>query len=219
MSDPQNFLESCAVESLYFPFSKQILQIPLLRKSVHRYHLRNPPSSQNALLHRQPDLSLRRHQFSHCSRVLLAFRRRRKDIAVHLDSHLVDRLLSPSRRDHPFHFLSHSTYRKVSSVHNGSGNIISCGYGCHTCEFDLISHLIRYVIQNVHYRSPTTHTMPKWMKRLFVDFLPKYLLMTRPQPPGHHSKVSIISVTDLKTLMLFIFSPTESSTRELQHSA
>ncbi|EGT54284.1 hypothetical protein CAEBREN_12731 [Caenorhabditis brenneri] len=51
-----------------------------------------------------------------------------------------------------------------------------------------LSVVVTVVTLNVHYRSPTTHTMPKWMKRLFVDFLPKYLLMTRPQPPGHHSK-------------------------------
>ncbi|KAF1768543.1 hypothetical protein GCK72_000355 [Caenorhabditis remanei] len=51
-----------------------------------------------------------------------------------------------------------------------------------------LSVVVTVVTLNVHYRSPTTHTMPKWMKRLFVDFLPKYLLMTRPQPPGHHIK-------------------------------
>lgn len=31
--------------------------------------------------------------------------------------------------------------------------------------------------QNVHYRTPTTHTMSPWVKRFFIDFLPKYLFM------------------------------------------
>lgn len=33
---------------------------------------------------------------------------------------------------------------------------------------------------NVHYRTPTTHRMPKWFKRVFLQYLPKLLYMQRP---------------------------------------
>ncbi|CAD6184276.1 unnamed protein product [Caenorhabditis auriculariae] len=51
-----------------------------------------------------------------------------------------------------------------------------------------LSVVVTVVTLNVHYRSPTTHTMPRWMRRLFIDILPRFLLMTRPLPPGHHNK-------------------------------
>lgn len=35
-------------------------------------------------------------------------------------------------------------------------------------------------VLNVHHRSPSTHHMPDWVKRLFVVRLPTFLLMRRP---------------------------------------
>lgn len=40
---------------------------------------------------------------------------------------------------------------------------------------------ITVIIINWNYRGPDTHTMPEWFKKLFVDFLPKYLLIQRPK--------------------------------------
>lgn len=35
-------------------------------------------------------------------------------------------------------------------------------------------------VLNVHHRSPSTHHMPEWVKRLFLVRLPTFLLMRRP---------------------------------------
>nr|ACF60610.1 nicotinic acetylcholine receptor alpha subunit [Ancylostoma caninum] len=49
-----------------------------------------------------------------------------------------------------------------------------------------LSVVVTVVTLNVHYRSPTTHNMPEWVRHFFIEVLPKYLLMKRPQPPGHY---------------------------------
>ncbi|XP_067829380.1 neuronal acetylcholine receptor subunit beta-4-like [Heptranchias perlo] len=36
-------------------------------------------------------------------------------------------------------------------------------------------------VLNVHHRSPSTHTMPQWVKTVFLDRLPTLLFMKRPQ--------------------------------------
>lgn len=36
-------------------------------------------------------------------------------------------------------------------------------------------------VLNVHHRSPSTHTMPPWVKLVFLERLPAYLFMKRPE--------------------------------------
>uniref|UniRef100_A0A336LWR4 CSON004115 protein n=1 Tax=Culicoides sonorensis TaxID=179676 RepID=A0A336LWR4_CULSO len=43
-----------------------------------------------------------------------------------------------------------------------------------------ISICVTVVVLNVHFRSPQTHKMAPWVKRFFIDFLPKLLFMKRP---------------------------------------
>ena len=42
--------------------------------------------------------------------------------------------------------------------------------------------MVTVVVLNVHFRSPATHVMPNWARRLFLHVFPKLLFMKRPQP-------------------------------------
>ncbi|MFH4973825.1 hypothetical protein AB6A40_000534 [Gnathostoma spinigerum] len=43
-----------------------------------------------------------------------------------------------------------------------------------------LSVVVTVVSLNLHFRTPTTHRMPQWVKWLFLQFLPKILFMRRP---------------------------------------
>lgn len=43
-----------------------------------------------------------------------------------------------------------------------------------------LSILLTIFILNLHHRKPNTHKMPFWMKRLFIEILPKLLFIERP---------------------------------------
>ncbi|CAG9766716.1 unnamed protein product [Ceutorhynchus assimilis] len=44
-----------------------------------------------------------------------------------------------------------------------------------------ISICVTVVVLNVHFRSPQTHKMSPWVKRVFIHILPRLLVMKRPQ--------------------------------------
>ncbi|GLV41155.1 nicotinic Acetylcholine Receptor alpha4 [Carabus blaptoides fortunei] len=46
-----------------------------------------------------------------------------------------------------------------------------------------ISICVTVVVLNVHFRSPQTHRMAPWVKRVFIHILPRLLVMRRPQYP------------------------------------
>uniref|UniRef100_A0A2K5CHU2 Cholinergic receptor nicotinic alpha 3 subunit n=1 Tax=Aotus nancymaae TaxID=37293 RepID=A0A2K5CHU2_AOTNA len=49
-----------------------------------------------------------------------------------------------------------------------------------TMIFVTLSIVITVFVLNVHYRTPTTHTMPSWVKTVFLNLLPRVMFMTRP---------------------------------------
>ncbi|XP_062380405.1 neuronal acetylcholine receptor subunit alpha-3-like [Sardina pilchardus] len=49
-----------------------------------------------------------------------------------------------------------------------------------TMIFVTLSIVITVFVLNVHYRTPTTHTMPAWVRSVFLCQLPRVLLMRRP---------------------------------------
>lgn len=51
-----------------------------------------------------------------------------------------------------------------------------------TMVFVTLSIIITVFVLNVHHRSPQTHGMPHWVRRVFLDVVPKVLFMKRP--PG-----------------------------------
>ncbi|XP_058860046.1 neuronal acetylcholine receptor subunit alpha-4-like isoform X1 [Acipenser ruthenus] len=49
-----------------------------------------------------------------------------------------------------------------------------------TMIFVTLSIIITVFVLNVHHRSPRTHTMPDWVRRIFLDVIPRLLFMKRP---------------------------------------
>lgn len=45
----------------------------------------------------------------------------------------------------------------------------------------IFSICVTVVVLNVHFRSPQTHKMAPWVKRVFIHILPRLLVMRRPQ--------------------------------------
>ncbi|XP_018302230.1 nicotinic acetylcholine receptor alpha3 subunit [Mycetomoellerius zeteki] len=50
-----------------------------------------------------------------------------------------------------------------------------------TMILDTLSICVTVVVLNVHYRTPQTHVMSPWVKRVFLHVLPKLLVMRRPE--------------------------------------
>lgn len=60
-----------------------------------------------------------------------------------------------------------------------------------TMILDTLSICVTVVVLNIHFRSPTTHIMAPWVKRIFIHILPKLLIMRRPQ--YHMDKKNLLS--------------------------
>lgn len=39
------------------------------------------------------------------------------------------------------------------------------------------------LVLNIHFRSPQTHTMAPWVRTVFINQLPRFLVMRRPLYP------------------------------------
>uniref|UniRef100_A0AAQ4QPV8 Cholinergic receptor, nicotinic, alpha 6 n=1 Tax=Gasterosteus aculeatus aculeatus TaxID=481459 RepID=A0AAQ4QPV8_GASAC len=61
-----------------------------------------------------------------------------------------------------------------------------------TMIFVTLSIVITVFVLNVHYRTPMTHTMPEWVRSVFLGVLPRVMLMRRPIDQG---SVSIGGIT------------------------
>lgn len=48
------------------------------------------------------------------------------------------------------------------------------------CNVMFFSICVTVVVLNVHFRSPQTHTMAPWVRRVFLHILPRLLVMRRP---------------------------------------
>jgi nicotinic acetylcholine receptor len=44
-----------------------------------------------------------------------------------------------------------------------------------------LSIVVTVIVLNIHFRSPLTHKMPPWVRRVFLQVLPKLLWMRRPK--------------------------------------
>lgn len=53
---------------------------------------------------------------------------------------------------------------------------------------------VTVVVLNVHFRSPQTHRMAPWVKRVFIHILPRLLVMRRPQYQFEPNKSVIVQI-------------------------
>ncbi|XP_037955340.1 acetylcholine receptor subunit alpha-like isoform X1 [Teleopsis dalmanni] len=74
-----------------------------------------------------------------------------------------------------------------------------------------ISICVTVVVLNVHFRSPQTHRMAPWVKRLFIELLPKFLFIKRPM---YSFEVSKMQLKDTHACFYPYF-----STTHIDHSA
>uniref|UniRef100_A0A3B4A1K0 Uncharacterized protein n=1 Tax=Periophthalmus magnuspinnatus TaxID=409849 RepID=A0A3B4A1K0_9GOBI len=66
-----------------------------------------------------------------------------------------------------------------------------------TMIFVTLSIVITVFVLNVHYRTPMTHTMPDWVRAVFLGVLPKVMLMRRPIDQGCSTSTSVGTGTSL----------------------
>merc|ERR1711930_9983 len=64
-----------------------------------------------------------------------------------------------------------------------------------TMILDTFSICVTVVVLNIHFRSPQTHTMAPWVRRVFIHILPRLLVMRRP---GNHESTVIKEDIDKK---------------------
>ncbi|KAJ4946491.1 hypothetical protein JOQ06_024157 [Pogonophryne albipinna] len=60
-----------------------------------------------------------------------------------------------------------------------------------TMIFVTLSIVITVFVLNVHYRTPMTHTMPDWVRSVFLGVLPRVMLMRRPIDQGCSTTANI----------------------------
>jgi hypothetical protein len=90
--------------------------------------------------------------------------------------------------------------------------IISLKKGClykYTILFSSIC--VTVVVLNVHFRSPQTHTMAPWVRRVFIHILPRLLVMRRP------GKKEINTHTQRYTAAAAVVRATAKESHQLNH--
>jgi nicotinic acetylcholine receptor len=78
-----------------------------------------------------------------------------------------------------------------------------------------LSIVVTVIVLNIHFRSPLTHKMPPWVRRVFLQVLPKLLWMRRPkniEPFQVHQRNRIKSQTTSNILVPLIDHKREMST-------
>ena len=55
-----------------------------------------------------------------------------------------------------------------------------------TMILDTFSICVTVVVLNIHFRSPQTHLMSPWVRRVFIHLLPRLLVMKRPIKTQQH---------------------------------
>ncbi|KAL6113379.1 chrna3 [Pungitius sinensis] len=68
-----------------------------------------------------------------------------------------------------------------------------------TMIFVTLSIVITVFVLNVHYRTPKTHTMPRWVRTVFLGLLPRVMFMTRPETDADKALAAAAAAGDAQT--------------------
>lgn len=71
-----------------------------------------------------------------------------------------------------------------------------------TMILDTFSICVTVVVLNVHFRSPQTHTMAPWVRRVFIHILPRLLVMRRPREDQEKKAFTCVKENNLSDFML-----------------
>ncbi|GIX92193.1 acetylcholine receptor subunit alpha-like 1 [Caerostris extrusa] len=134
---------------------REVLQ--LLRRALSGHHLQHHHPTQDALLHGQPHHPLRRHLVPLHPRLLPAIRQRGKSVFVHIHHAVPGGVLPPAVGDHPPTSLTVPLLGK---------------YLLFTMILVSFSVMVTIAVLNVNFRSPATHRMAPWVRKVFSNSFP-----------------------------------------------
>uniref|UniRef100_A0A8D0CNE5 Cholinergic receptor, nicotinic, alpha 1 (muscle) n=1 Tax=Scleropages formosus TaxID=113540 RepID=A0A8D0CNE5_SCLFO len=69
-------------------------------------------------------------------------------------------------------------------------------YMLFTMVFVITSIIITVIVINTHHRSPSTHTMPHWVRKVFIDTIPNIMFFSTMKRPSKEKQEKHIFTTD-----------------------
>ncbi|KAK7939292.1 hypothetical protein WMY93_002618 [Mugilogobius chulae] len=65
-------------------------------------------------------------------------------------------------------------------------------YMLFTMVFVIASIIITVIVINTHHRSPSTHTMPEWVRKVFIETIPNIMFFSTMKRPGKEKQIRCI---------------------------
>uniref|UniRef100_A0A8L0DVN9 Cholinergic receptor nicotinic alpha 1 subunit n=1 Tax=Oncorhynchus mykiss TaxID=8022 RepID=A0A8L0DVN9_ONCMY len=69
-------------------------------------------------------------------------------------------------------------------------------YMLFTMVFVIASIVITVIVINTHHRSPSTHTMPQWVRKIFIDTIPNFMFFSTMKRPSRDRQEKRIHPAD-----------------------
>ncbi|KAM4698127.1 acetylcholine receptor subunit alpha-1-B isoform 2-T2 [Rhinophrynus dorsalis] len=70
-------------------------------------------------------------------------------------------------------------------------------YMLFTMVFVIASIIITVIVINTHHRSPSTHTMPDWVRKIFIDTIPNIMFFSTMKRPSQEKQANKMFAEDL----------------------
>jgi len=102
--------------------ARKVLRV--LRGTISGHILQHHPPEEDAVLHGEPDHTVRGNIVLVRASVLPAVRVRREGVAVHIDTALAHRVLPAAGRDHTAHVAHRPVAGQIPAVYHGPGHVV-----------------------------------------------------------------------------------------------